>query len=301
MNKRFRPVTVLMLAIFIIFGNNSQAGTIKIIDSTNRTVILKAPARRIVSLAPHLTEMLFSAKAGKYIVGTVHYSDYPLEAKKIPQVGGYHQLDLEKIYALQPDLIVAWAGGNEKHEVQMLMDLDIPVFISDPHRVVDIVTEIETLSKLTATDKQTAPLLKKLHKRWNSLATYSTRTPKLRVFYQLWNSPIMTINREHIINDVIRQCGGVNPFGDLPILIPRISKESVIEANPDVIIASGMSEERPDWLKKWENWNQLTAVKTNHLFFIPPDIIQRQSSRILEGAEMLCNMLEKARHDVTKQ
>ncbi len=185
-------------------------------------------------------------------------------------VGGYHQLDLEKIYALKPDLIIAWAGGNEQHEVQMLMDLGLPVFVSEPHRVTDIIDETDKLSQLTGTRKETGPFLEQLRSRWQSLEKYSNKKPKVRVFYQLWNSPMMTINSNHMIHDLISRCGGVNVFADLPVLIPRIDQEAVIKANPDIIIASGMSEERPDWLDQWRSWDGIRATNLDNLFSSPP-------------------------------
>lgn len=271
------------------------AAAITVVDAKDRTVSLVAPARRIVSLSPHTTEMLFSAKAGDRIVGTVNYSNFPPAAKKIPQVGGYHQLDLEKIFALQPDLVVAWSGGNEQHEVRMLMDLGLPVFVSEPHRVLDIINETATLAKLTGTYEQTLTGLEQLRNRWQALEKHKNRKPAVRVFYQLWNAPLMTINSNHMIHDLISQCGGINVFADLETLIPKINQESVIAADPEVIVASGMGENRPDWLDQWRTWEGMRAVQLGQLLFIPPDLIQRHSPRILQGAEMLCKQLEAAR------
>ncbi|MBF0448147.1 MAG: cobalamin-binding protein [Magnetococcales bacterium] len=264
-------------------------------DVRGRTVRIDKPAQRIVSLSPHATEMLFAAQAGSRIVGTVDFSNHPPAARSIVRVGGYHQLDLEKIYGLKPDLIIAWAGGNARHEVQSLMDLHIPVFVSEPHRVMDILTEIEKISQLTGTRERTGPVLDQLARRWSDLKKEPDRHRPIRVFYQLWNAPMMTVNRQHIISDLIRQCGGENIFSELPALIPKIGQEAVIEADPDVIIASGMSQERPEWLDQWRQWSALQAVRSKQLFFIPPDLIQRHSPRILEGAQILCDLLEQVR------
>ena len=142
-------LTAILLLPLIVTMGLAEAKEITVEDSKGRIVTLQAPAKRIVSLAPHATEMLFAAHAGGQIVGTVNYSNYPPAAKKIPMVGGYHQLDLEKIYALKPDLIIAWAGGNEQHEVQMLMDLGLPIFVSEPHLVTDIIAETGKLAQLS--------------------------------------------------------------------------------------------------------------------------------------------------------
>ncbi len=286
---------VLCLVWLLLGSTGGEAGESVVTDSRGRTVTLAAPARRIVALAPHLTEMLFVAEAGQWIVGTVNYSDYPPEAQAIPQIGGYHQLDLEKIYALKPDLVVAWAGGNEKQEVQQLMDLGFPVFVSEPHRVTDIFQEIQTLSQLTDTREQIRSTLDRLSDEWKKLKETYAHRPPVRLFYQLWNAPLMTINRQHMIDDLISRCGGLNIFADLPTLIPKVGREAVIEANPEVIIASGMGQQRPEWLDGWRQWEGMRAVADNHLFFIPPDLIQRHSPRILQGAALLCDQLERVR------
>ena len=125
-------------------------------------------------------------------------------------------------------------------------------------------------------------------------ARYSGR-PKLRLFYEAWNRPLMTINGEHLISDVIRLCGGDNVFAKLPMLAPTVDVESVLATQPEVIVASGMGEGRPEWLDDWRQWGRLPAVARGNLFFIPPDLIQRHTPRILDGAERLCGQLEEAR------
>nr|VFK78618.1 MAG: iron complex transport system substrate-binding protein [Candidatus Kentron sp. SD] len=276
-------------------GTSSVLAEISVQDAKGRTITLERPAQRIVSLAPHVTEMMFALGAGDRIVGTVHYSDFPPEAKEIPRVGGYHQLDLERIYALQPDLVIGWSGGNERNQVETLMEFGLRVFISEPHRITDIITNMETFAVLTGTQSQGEMLLATLRARWTFLGKRYAHRRAVRVFYQIWNSPLMTINSQHMIGDVIRQCGGQNVFGDLPTLIPKIGYEAVIQADPEVIIASGMDEERPEWLNQWLRWSAVSAVRNNHLYFIPPDLIQRHSPRILEGAVLLCEQLEKVR------
>jgi iron complex transport system substrate-binding protein len=127
------------------------------------------------------------------------------------------------------------------------------------------------------------------------LAEINRGKPRLRVFYQIWNRPLMTVNGKHLISDVIKLCGGENVFADLPALTPTISGEAVIAADPDIIVASGMADERPEWLEQWRRWNRLKAVRNNQLQFIPPDLIQRATPRLLQGAELLCNMIHSAR------
>ncbi|MGN7610707.1 cobalamin-binding protein [Magnetococcales bacterium HHB-1] len=290
MNLFFKWIVVLPLLI-----PSLSSAAVQTEDALLRTVTLPEKAMRIISLAPHVTEMLFAIGAGERIIGAVNYSDYPPEAKKIPQVGGYHRLDLEKIYALKPDLIIAWSGGNEKHQVDTLQKLGFTLFISEPHRVRDVFHEMTQMARLTGTKEIADRVVKQLKTRWQMLHQRYAHKKPVRVFYQLWNRPLMTINRDHLIRDLIHQCGGVNVFDHLNSLIPKIGVEAVIQANPDVIIASGMNESRPDWLDHWRGWRTLTAVKGSHLYFIPPDLIQRHAPRVLQGAERMCKILERFR------
>ncbi|MDR2507759.1 MAG: cobalamin-binding protein [Candidatus Accumulibacter sp.] len=256
---------------------------------------LEKPARRIVTLAPHLAEMVFAAGAGDRLVGVVDYSTYPEEAKKIPRVGGYSHFDLEAIVALNPDLIVAWRSGNSPAHIEKLQKLGLPVYVSQPDQIEDIAQELLHLGALadtrTAANAEAARLrarLKALRDRYASLA-------RVRTFYQIWKQPLTTIGGKQIISSVIRLCGGENIFDSLEPLAANVTVESVVAANPEVIIASGMDQSRPEWLDDWRRWASIAAVEQNNLFFIDPDLIQRHTPRLLDGAERLCEHLETAR------
>ncbi len=264
-------------------------------DDTGRQVTLAAPAQRIVSLAPHTTEMLFAAGAGTKLVGAVEYSDYPEAAKHVPRVGGYERLDMEAIVALRPDLVLAWQSGNPVSLVAKLRKLGIAVFVSEPREFQDIPSNIERIGRLTGTDSDATKAAQRFRLRHAELESqFSGRTP-VKVFYQIWYQPLMTINGEHLISKVVSLCGGENVFTDLPALVPQIDLEAVLAADPEVIVASGMTEARPQWMDDWRKWPQLRAVQKNNLFFVPPDLIQRHTPRILQGAKILCDELETAR------
>jgi len=264
-------------------------------DDAGRDVVLAAPARRIVSLAPHVTELLFAAGAGERVVGAVEYSDYPEAAKAIPRVGGYEGLDLETITALAPDLVVAWTTGNPPGQVQKLKKLGFAVFESEPRRIADIPGSLERLGRLAgsvAAAAQAAQAFRVGHERLRR--EYSGRA-EVSVFYQIWNRPLMTVNGEHLISDVMSVCGARNVFADLPVLAGKVSLEAVIAADPEVIVASGMGAQRPEWLAEWRRWPRLTAVQRGNLFSIPPALIQRHTPRILQGAEQMCTVVQTAR------
>ena len=268
---------------------------IVVTDDTGATLRLKEPARRIVSLAPHVTETLFAAGAGARLVGAVEYSDYPEAAQKLARVGGYSKLDLEAVAALKPDLAVGWASGNAPAHIEKLRALGIPVYLSQPERIGDVAKSLERFGELAGTQAAAREAAAAFRTRLQALRDrYGTR-PKVRTFYQIWRQPLMTVGGGQVISDAIRLCGGENIFADLKPLAPKVTVEAVLAADPEAIVASGMGESRPEWLDDWRQWKTLTAVKRDNLFFVPPDLIQRHTPRIVEGAEILCAHLETAR------
>ncbi len=269
------------------------------IDATDVNITLQQPAKRIISLAPHATELLFAAGAGDRIVGTVDYSDYPAAARKIPRIGGYSAVDLERILTLKPDLIVAWLSGNGVELVERLRGLGLKVYVSEPDSLEDIAQSLEQIGTLSGSALG-LEAARSFRLRLKKLAQEYAGKSRVSVFYQIWDSPLMTINGDHLINRVIELCGGHNVFEQLPVLNPTISLEAVLAQNPDAIIASGMDKERPEWLDDWRHWPQLAAASAQHLFYIPPDLLQRATPRLLDGAEQLCRALDEVRHSKRK-
>jgi iron complex transport system substrate-binding protein len=265
------------------------------IDDGGERIVLDAPAKRIVSLAPHITELLYEIGAGESIVATVDFSDYPPQAKKIPSIGRHNALDLERIVALQPDLVIAWQSGNPRHQVDTLRQLNLPVFFSEPRKLEDVAHTLERFGILTGHAAAGVSAKQAFNERYEKLKAryFSKRT--VTVFYEIWNQPLTTINGEHIINEVIELCGGENVFKSLPVLAPIVSIEAVLKADPQVIIASGVDGGAPPWLDHWQKWQGLRAVKQQHIYFINPDIIHRHTVRLLEGARQVCTLLERAR------
>ena len=289
---RFRP---LLLALACLLPPTGHA-QVRVTDDTGATVQLAAPARRIVSLAPHITEVLYAAGAGERIVGTVEYSDYPEAARQLPRVGGYSRLDLEAIAALKPDLVIAWQSGNAAAHVEKLRGLGLPLYVSQPDRVADVARSIEHYGALAGTTATAGPAARAFRERLAALQAQYAGRPPVRIFYQVWRDPLTTINGRQIISDAIRLCGGVNVFADLAGLAPKVSTEAVLSATPEAIVASGMGDERPEWLDDWRRWPQLPAVARGNLFFVPPALIQRHTPRLLEGTELLCRHLELVRN-----
>jgi iron complex transport system substrate-binding protein len=264
-------------------------------DDTSREIRLKAPAKRIITLAPHATELLYAAGAGDRLIGTVDYSDFPPAAKKIPRVGSYDRFDLEAISALKPDLIIAWETGNPAAQVEKLKALGLTVYVTQPNRMEDVAGQLEQLGRLAGTEATANAAAAQFRQRLETLRRSNAGKPKIRVFYQIWVTPLMTVGGPQIITSAIELCGGENVFGHLEQMAPTVSVEAVLQANPEAIVATGMGDARPEWLNDWNKWTRMTAVKRGNLFHIHPDLMQRHTPRILDGAEKLCADLDIAR------
>lgn len=284
-----------LLACLLLGLLNVAAAEVSVRDDEGATVRLARPAQRIVTLAPHLVETLYAAGAGEQLVGTVEFSNYPAAAKKKTRVGGYSQLDLEAIVALKPDLVIAWASGNAPAVVAQLRALGLTVYVSQPNRIDDVAAEIERFAVLAGTGAVGKAAAASFRSRLAALHKRYGARPTVRTFYQIWQQPLMTVGGGQIISSVIRLCGGENVFGALDALAPTVTVEAVIAANPEAIVASGMGEARPEWLDDWRRWTTMTAVARDNLFFVPPDLIQRHTPRLLDGAERLCQHLDTAR------
>jgi iron complex transport system substrate-binding protein len=286
-----RALLLLVLAACVL----SARADIAVRDDSGAEVRLKQPARRIVSLAPHITEILFDAGAGDRVVGTVDYSDYPEAANRIARVGSYTDLDLETILALKPDLVIGWQSGNPLSQLEPLKRLGIPVFLSEPDRLEDVAASLEQFGALAGTSDVAAPAAAAFRARLTDLRQRYSGRPPVRTFYQIWSEPLLTVGGSQIIGNAIRLCGGVNIFEQLSSMAPEVSLEAVLAADPEVIVASGMDASRPEWLDGWRRWPRLTAAMRDNLFFIAPDLIQRHTPRLLDGTERLCRDLETAR------
>jgi iron complex transport system substrate-binding protein len=264
-------------------------------DDSGHEVRLKAPAKRIITLAPHATEILYAAGAGERLVGTVEFSDYPPAAKKVPRVGSYERLDLEAISALKPDLVITWETGNPAGQVAKLKALGLTVYASQPNRMEDIAAQLERFGQLAGSEAAANTAARQFRQRLENLRRNNAQQPTVRIFYQIWTPPLMTVGGPQIISDAIRLCGGENVFGHLNQMSPTVSVETVLQADPEAIVATGMGDARPEWLNDWNKWTRMTAVKRGNLFHINPDIMQRHTPRILDGTEQLCADLDIAR------
>ncbi|HEX2604073.1 MAG TPA: cobalamin-binding protein [Oxalicibacterium sp.] len=285
----FRP----LLCFAICLPPYAEAA-ITVQDDTGRMVRLEKPAERIVSLAPNTTELLFAAGAGGRIVGTVDYSDYPQAARKIPRIGSFEQIDVERLIALKPDLVVLWADGGMERQLGTVRRLGIPVFYSSAHKLADIPDSIERLGRLTATVPQAEQAAAGLREKLAEMRTRYRDRPPVTVFYQVWSKPLYTLNGTHILSDVLHLCGGRNVFAGLTAAAPVVSIESVLLADPEAMIA-GAEPGHIGGLDMWKRYPQLRAVRQGNLFEMNSDLLSRAGPRLFDGAAAVCERLDQAR------
>lgn len=285
----------LIVTLCGLHGVMAATSTVSVVDDSGQTITLNKSAQRIVALAPHVVETLYTAGAGNKIVGAVDYSDYPNAAKSIPRVGGYSIINLEAIVALQPDLVIAWETGNSPAAIEKLRMLGIPVYLSQPNTLEDIGAEIKRFGVLAGTEPVANKAAEQYAQRLSTLRQRYQNRSTVRVFYQISEAPLMTIGGKQIITNALSTCGGKNVFDQLKPMASVITSEAVIAADPEAIVTSGMQKLNPTGLDFWKKWPALTATQRNNFFFIDPDLMNRNGPRMLAGTEDLCKALQTAR------
>lgn len=285
-------------AAWLLCAAGLQAGPalaeIRETDDGGRELLLPAPAARVISLAPNVTELLYAAGAGGKLVGAVEYSDYPPAARQLARVGDATRVDLESLLALKPQLVVGWLSGNPASTLERLRDLGIPVYTLEPRVPTDVARHLRVLARLTGTAATGENAARAFEAGIADLAAEYRNAEPLSVFYQISEQPIYTVNGEHIISRVIELCGGRNVFADPRILAPRVSREAVLLADPQVIV-SGLQVEEKDAFAAWRPWTRLRAVASGNLYRVNPDHLHRATPRLLDGARAVCEALAKAR------
>ncbi|MDB5991585.1 MAG: putative Cobalamin binding protein BtuF [Herbaspirillum sp.] len=292
------------LSLTLLLTLTMQPATaIEVRDDAGNSITLSAPAQRIVTLAPHATELVFAAGAGERIVGTVSYSDYPAAARSIPRIGSNSQIDIERLIALKPDLLVVWLHGNATRQLEKLRSLGIPLFYSEPQHLSDIPDAVERLGRLAGTETQARASAAALRAQLAALSAQYRARPPVRLFYQVWPHPLYTLNGKHIVSDAIRLCGGVNIFANLSATAPIVGVEAVLLENPEVVISGdlkrknedGNEDEKEGELALWRTYPALLAVQRDNLFALDGDLLSRPGPRMIEGTAALCKSLETAR------
>ena len=257
--------------------------------------LLKQPAKRMVTFAPSLTELVFAAGAQKKLVGVSAYSDYPSAAKKIPVVADYTGPDLEKLLALKPDLVLAWSGGTSDQVMSKIKALHIPVCSVDIQKMEDVPQTIKAIGFLAGTQAIANKSADQFLNQYNTLRSKYENKPEVTVFYQLSNQPLLTLNKQSLVNEIITDCGGKNVFADAIARVPEVDMAAILKVQPDVIIASKNKVSQTDPVAFWSAWSGLLAVQKKHIFTVDADLIERPGPRAILAMTVLCQEINQAR------
>lgn len=284
-----------LVALCLALPGAASVAAITVVDDAGKQVTLAAPARRIISMAPHVTELLFAAGGGERIVGAINFSDYPEAAKKIPLVGSNAQIDMERVIALKPDLLVVWQSGNTQRQLEQLGKLGIPIFHSEPAKLDDVAGSLLRFGRLLGTEQVAAASAAGYRASIAALGARYSGRPPVRVFYQIWDKPIYTLSSKHIIDDAIRLCGGRNVFAGLSVVAPSVSTEAVLQQNPEAIFGGDQHDADDAGISIWKPYRSMLAVERGNLFRLEGELLTRPGPRLAQGAAQLCDKIELAR------
>ena len=290
-----RALLCLLLPALLLLSTCAAGAAITVVDDAGRRVTLARPAQRVISMAPHVTELLFAAGGGARIVGAMNYSDYPAAARSIPLIGSNSQIDLERVIAMKPDLLIVWQSGNTARQIGQLQSLSIPVFHSEPRKLDEVATSLLRFGQLLGTEQAAQAAAAQYRAKLAALRTRYGKRPQVSVFYQAWDSPLYTLNGEQIASDAVKLCGGTNIFAGLTTIAPQVSVEAVVQADPEAIVGGKLYTPQDRGLSIWQPYRGMTAVRRNNLFTLDEELLIRPGPRIVDGAAALCQRLEEAR------
>jgi iron complex transport system substrate-binding protein len=279
-----------LCALTLLLPMASHAFSVK--DDDGNSIELAAPAQRIVSLAPGATAMLFAAGAGALVVGTSVYSDEPAAAQKIERIGDAQSLDLERILALHPDVVIVWTGGTSLMQIARLQRVGLKIYHHHATRLTQIPESLRRLGALAGTDAQATASADELSRRVEALRSRYSHPRTTSVFIQVWNRPLYTVGRDEIITDVVHVCGYRSTFEDLSDVSPAVTVESVVVRDPDIILA--LTSDRgsgQEWLQQWHVYSSMKAVRSGRILPWSDERLSRIGPSEVDAAEALCEAL----------
>lgn len=281
MKRLFAVLLVAMLAL-------PTRADLRVVDDAGRVLRFEQPPPRIVSLAPHLTELLFAVGAGGQLVGVDAASDYPPAARKLPRVGDAGRINLERVIGARPDLVVIWRSGNRPADIRQLERLGLPLLITDVRRLEDVSRLLRLLGHVSGHDAGGEAAARTFDDRLHALQRVR-RPPAapVGVFYQLWDRPLLTVGGGHWISEAVALCGGNNVFADLGEAAPAVSREAVLLRVPQVIVGDETSGMR----RGWSDFRALPAVRNEAFVEVDADLLHRPTTRLLDGVQRLCEGL----------
>ena len=245
-----------------------------------------AAVQRVVSLAPSLTEIVVELNSADLLVGVLDAGERPAALQHLASVGGYGQLDMERLLSLKPDLLLLWPGSVGPAQREQLKRLNIPTFVAEPHDLQQLTAQIETIAQQLGRPERGMALAASLRKRLAELRLRYHREEPLRVFYQVWDRPLYTVGGGQIISDALEVCGASNVFTDLQLPAPQVSVEAVLQRNPEVILAGDQAQ-----LEAWKAWPQVAAVAQARLLRVADKGLERPSGQMIEATAALCRLI----------
>ena len=284
-------IALLVVLATALWASSSPCATFR--DALGKEIPIPTPPKRIIGLAPNLTEILYALGLGDRVVGVTDHCNYPPEVSLKPKVGSYIHLNVEKIVSLSPDLVIGTVDGNERYILDLLEQAHIKVFFVNPRDVRQAIETILTVGLVCGLPERAQQVSGQLTTRVNRVVELTNARERPLVFLQINIQPIMTVNRNTVHNDLIHLAGGENMAADEPINYPRISLEEVIRRKPQVILISSMEREgrfekaRQDWLQ----WTSIPAVQKGRVHLIDSDLIDRPSPRVVDGLEIMAKLL----------
>jgi iron complex transport system substrate-binding protein len=288
-----RACCVALLVVGVSCGRPAQAVSFSD-DLGNKLTLDRVPAR-IVSIAPGATEMLFAAGAGHRLIATVDYSDEPLQARQIPRIGDANAIDLERLVALRPELVVVWPRGNNVSQIARLERLGIPVYRQQVDALSQLPASIIRLGDMAGTRQRAAAAASQVSARLDELKRAYAGRPELSVLLQVWDRPVYTVGGTHLVSDALRLCGARNLFEDLRGAGPAVDVEAIVARDPDLIIAVADQSTAKRWLENWRKLPSLRAVRTGRLMTMDDPRLTRLGPSVLDATEKLCRAIDRAR------
>jgi len=301
-----RPRSCALALLLALACLARDVAATQVVDDAGRRVTAPGRGARVITLAPSLTELVYAVGAGDSVVGTVSRSDYPAAARALPRIGDFERFDIERIVALKPDLVLAWNHGNPGRELAQLEAAGLTLYYLEPKRLDEVPLALERVGDLLGRETEGRRRAAALRTEIDELRRRHATAPPVTVFYQAWASPLMTLNGRQIVSDVIALCGGRNVFADLPQLVPQLSVEAVVVADPEAMLTAredsggGIGPVRDPAaaaFARWQPQRRLVAVRRGWLYTLPGDAITRQGPRIVDGARAVCQALDEVRSE----
>jgi iron complex transport system substrate-binding protein len=285
-----RSVATLLFSLFLTTGTAAWAWETR--DMIGRRVNVPAGPRRVVSLAPSLTEIAFALGAGEHLVGVTDFCDFPPEARQKPRIGGIYTPSFETILSLRPDLVLATTEGNREDHIRELGNLGLPVYVVHPVDFASVLESIGRVGRLLGHDAEARELVGRMQREADGITGALAGSGRPRVLYVLWGDPLIVPGRGTLITDMIRRAGGDSVTGTEPLAYPRLSVEEALARQPErVVLAQHGVSSVADRIREWRHLTLLPAVREGRVYGIDGDLMHRPGPRLIDGLRRLARLL----------